>query len=463
MKRSEIVFGLLRIPMDIVAALAALLLSYRLREANIDLIPSIQLLEPSPSLPSLNFYISDFVIPWLIVFIVIVALMRLYALVTTVSSWNEMGRIFFAGLIWVALVTAWYFLIQKQLFFSRILLLHSFFFVVIFVMLGRSAVVILQRAFLKIKVGVRVVVSVGEHSIARSAKEILKNDIHYAYLGHVPDLHHLKIIMTKYHVDLVLQTDPTPESKQTVSLIDYCRSNHIGYAFLPPVFADVPHQLRVNRLGLIPILAFQPTPLDGWGRVTKRIFDIVGSSFLLIVLSPILILIAAAIYVESGRPIFYVSKRIGDGGKREIFVLKFRSMIKNADELKAKLMKKNEREDGPLFKIKNDPRVTFVGKIIRRFDLDELPQLFNVLIGQMSLVGPRPHLPEEVSKYTSYQKRVFTVKPGVTGLAQVSGRSNLKFAEEMRLDLQYVEEWSVHLDLWILWRTGWVVLAREDN
>ena len=138
-------------------------------------------------------------------------------------------------------------------------------------------------------------------------------------------------------------------------------------------------------------------------------------------------------------------------------------MVKDADKLKAELQPANERRDGPLFKVKDDPRITNVGKIIRRFDLDELPQLFNVLAGQMSLVGPRPHLPEEVKNYTSYQRRVFTVKPGMTGLAQVSGRSNLKFAQEVKLDLQYVEEWSVRLDLWILWRTAFVMVSKENN
>ncbi|HCI04128.1 TPA: polyprenyl glycosylphosphotransferase, partial [Candidatus Peribacteria bacterium] len=188
-----------------------------------------------------------------------------------------------------------------------------------------------------------------------------------------------------------------------------------------------------------------------------------GSIIFIAVLSPILILIASAVYIETGWPIFYISKRVGEYGKKDIYVLKFRSMVKNADELKEKLVKKNERDDGPLFKIKDDPRITRVGKLLRRFDLDELPQLFNVLVGQMSLVGPRPHLPDEVKKYTSYQRRVFTVKPGMTGLAQVSGRSNLKFAEEVKLDLRYVEEWGVGMDLWIIWRTVFVMLAGEDN
>jgi lipopolysaccharide/colanic/teichoic acid biosynthesis glycosyltransferase len=121
----------------------------------------------------------------------------------------------------------------------------------------------------------------------------------------------------------------------------------------------------------------------------------------------------------------------------------------------------SHRNDGPLFKVRNDPRVTPFGHFLRHWSLDELPQLINVLVGEMSLVGPRPHLPEEVDQYSPYERRVFAVKPGITGLAQVTGRSNLKFEEEVKLDLQYVEEWSLFLDLWILWRTVFTVLKRD--
>jgi lipopolysaccharide/colanic/teichoic acid biosynthesis glycosyltransferase len=133
-------------------------------------------------------------------------------------------------------------------------------------------------------------------------------------------------------------------------------------------------------------------------------------------------------------------------------------MIEHADHEKEYLQTQSHRTDGPLFKVKNDPRVTRVGKFLRRFSLDELPQLWNVLKGDLSLVGPRPHLPEEVARYTDFQRRVFAVKPGITGLAQISGRSDLKFEDEVRFDLQYIEEWSPWLDLFIFWRTVWVVL-----
>ena len=460
MKRSESFFGLLRVPLDSLAVAAALLLSFMLREANIDLIPQVQLLEPPLTLPPVDFYITDFVFPGIGIFLVIASVLKMYAFESTVSAWREIRQIIIAALLWVVTVMAWYFLIRKQLFFSRILLVHSAFFITFFVALARSAVVILQRSMMRWGIGVHQVVTFGKQPVAITAKAVLENDRRYAYLGHMKDLTALKRLQSRKHIDLALQTDASPQSEETIELINHCRSAHIDYAFLPPVFADVPHQLVVERLGLLPLLQFKPTPLDGWGRILKRFFDIVVSAFLIVILSPLLVIIALAILIESGFPIVYVSRRTGERGKADIPVLKFRSMVKNADAKKKDLQQMNARKDGPLFKLKNDPRITPLGRTLRRFDLDELPQLFNVLLGHMSLVGPRPHLPEEVDRYTSYQRRVFAVKPGITGLAQISGRSNLAFDEEVRFDLQYVEEWSPLLDLWILWRTIFVVVER---
>jgi lipopolysaccharide/colanic/teichoic acid biosynthesis glycosyltransferase len=133
-------------------------------------------------------------------------------------------------------------------------------------------------------------------------------------------------------------------------------------------------------------------------------------------------------------------------------------MSVDADARKGELTALSHRRDGPLFKIKNDPRVTPIGRFLRRFTLDEIPQFLNVMAGHLSLVGPRPHLPSEVERYDDHHRRVFTIRPGVTGLSQISGRSDLGFEEEVRLDMSYIEEWSIGLDLWIVWRTFFVVL-----
>jgi exopolysaccharide biosynthesis polyprenyl glycosylphosphotransferase len=461
MKKSEAIFGVLRVPLDALALTAALLLAYRLRELNIHVLPGFGLADAAGTLPSLDWYLLHFVVPSVGTFLALSAVLGLYTLESTMSAWNEAGRALLATFLWVIIVVGWYFLVRKQLFFSRALLLYAVGLNGFFVIVVRGSLTLLQRSFLRAGMGRRIVVSIGSHALAAAAHKTLEDDMHYQYLGHLPDLDALKRISHQQDLDLVLQTDPNPDSNETIMLINYCRSHHIGYAFLPPVFADVPHQLRVDRLGLLPMVRFQPTPIDGWGRVLKRLFDIVGSLVIMAVLSPILILLALAVVLDSGWPVFYVSTRVGDQGRRRIRILKFRSMIKDADQRKIALQALNHRTDGPLFKIKDDPRVTRIGKFLRRYSLDELPQLFNVLFGQLSLVGPRPHLPEEVDRYSLEQRRVFAVRPGMTGLAQVSGRSDLNFDEEVRLDLQYVEEWSPLLDLWVLWRTVFVVCSRK--
>ncbi len=461
MQKLDALFGVARLPLDMLAVMAALLLSFRLREANVDLLPGIQLLEPARTLPPIGYYVSTFVVPGMFTYLLLASLLGLYTLRSTFGAWAEVGRIMVVALFWVGLVIAWYFLILKELFFSRALLLHSVLLIIFFVSLARMVLLLLQRSLLQEGIGRQTVVSVGAQALQGIANETLLSDYHYAYLGHARDLQGLQKLAPKGFIDLVLQTDPHPQSESTIALIEYCRSHHIGYGFLPPVLADVPHMLEVDRLGLLPLMRFRPTPLDGWGRIFKRLFDIAMSLLLLVVLSPMFLLLSLCVLLDSGWPLLYRSQRVGQYGRTMVPLLKFRSMIPDADTRKEELLPLNHRRDGPLFKIKNDPRVTRVGRFLRRWSLDELPQLLNVLVGHMSLVGPRPHLPVEVDRYSPEQRRVFAVKPGITGLAQVAGRSDLQFEDEVRLDLQYIEEWSILLDVWVLWRTVFVVLGRK--
>jgi len=183
----------------------------------------------------------------------------------------------------------------------------------------------------------------------------------------------------------------------------------------------------------------------------KRIFDLVGTAAGAILLSPVLLVIAVAIKINSPGPVLYRSRRVGEGGRVFAF-LKFRSMVRNAEMLRDELLHLNE-VDGPVFKIARDPRITRVGAILRRSSLDELPQLWNVWRGDMSLVGPRPPIPEEVARYSAEQRRRLSVRPGLTCLWQVSGRSHVGFDEWMRLDLAYIDRRSLRLDLSILLRT----------
>jgi len=195
-----------------------------------------------------------------------------------------------------------------------------------------------------------------------------------------------------------------------------------------------------------------PTQQIGVSATIKRLMDIVVSSMCLIVLSPVLLLIALAIAIESGWPFLFTQERLGFYGKPFI-LFKFRSMCKDAPARLADILANNEIEDGPIFKWRNDPRVTRVGRFLRRTSLDELPQLFNVLKGDLSLVGPRPPLESEVASYEEWQLQRLCVRPGMTGLWQVSGRSKLTFRQMVELDIAYGEAWSLWQDLVILART----------
>ncbi|AYF92176.1 sugar transferase [Apilactobacillus bombintestini] len=199
---------------------------------------------------------------------------------------------------------------------------------------------------------------------------------------------------------------------------------------------------------------------DRFYLFVKRVFDIIISLFGLIITLPVTIPVIIAIKLEDGGPIFYTQTRVGKDGDH-FAIFKFRSMITNADAKKKELQELNEI-DGAMFKMSEDPRVTKVGKFIRKHSIDELPQLINVLIGDMALVGPRPPLTEEVAKYTNHDLKRLMVKPGCTGLWQVSGRNSLSFAEMVDLDLNYIEHASFLLDCKICIKTVWIMICPND-
>ncbi len=213
--------------------------------------------------------------------------------------------------------------------------------------------------------------------------------------------------------------------------------------------ASVPHALPFET----------PVPEGLYLRYGKRVLDMLGALLALLVSSPVLLLLAAIIKLESRGPVFYRSTRIGRGGRPFTFY-KLRSMVKDADRHQHKIAHMNEA-DGPVFKIERDPRITRIGRFLRSTSLDEVPQFFNVLIGDMSLVGPRPPIPKEVAQYEPWQLRRLDVRPGITCLWQISGRSRIGFQEWMRLDLEYIRHQSLGLDLKILLRTIPAVLSRE--
>ena len=218
-------------------------------------------------------------------------------------------------------------------------------------------------------------------------------------------------------------------------------------------------RMHIRPLMGFPLLHVEEPHFTGWRRVVKRASDIVLTSIGLVIISPFMLFIAAVIKLQDGGPVIFRQSRVGRGGK-PFTMLKFRSMVVDAEDRKLGLMSNNEGKGG-LFKLSRDPRVTPLGQFLRNFSLDELPQLFNVLAGSMSLVGPRPHLASELAQMPSEASRRSLVTPGLTGLWQVSGRSDLEGDDAIRLDLRYVENWSLALDLLILCKTISAVLDKR--
>ena len=228
--------------------------------------------------------------------------------------------------------------------------------------------------------------------------------------------------------------------------------------------------MTVSTIAGIPLIELRRTRLTGWSRIIKRAVDILLSSLFIIICLPVYLIISIIIFFETGRPIIYKNERIGQYNRR-FFTYKFRTMFQNVSTgsqfgksgtdaliLEQELIKNSSVKTGPIYKIQNDPRITKFGRFLRHWSLDELPQFWNVIRGEMSLVGPRPHQPREVNQYAEKHSILLAIKPGITGMAQISGRSNLSFEEEVQLDTFYVENWSLYLDFIILVKTPFMVI-----
>lgn len=264
-------------------------------------------------------------------------------------------------------------------------------------------------------------------------------------------------ILTQQIVDEVHICLPVRSFYETIqSMAHLCVGVGVSVRLVADLFPLRLATSRLHQIEDIPMLSLSTVPESNFQLALKRFMDIAGALAALTLLSPLFAVVAILIKVDSPGPVFFRQERVGRNHRR-FRMIKFRSMIPDAEERRADLMDLNEA-DGPVFKIRNDPRVTRVGRVIRKYSIDELPQLINVLRGEMSLVGPRPLPPNEIEHQSWNQRRRLSVKPGMTGLWQVSGRSDLSFREWVNLDLKYIDRWSIFLDLWILLKTCYVVV-----
>ena len=245
--------------------------------------------------------------------------------------------------------------------------------------------------------------------------------------------------------------------------VDLCIDIGVTVRIIGPILNTEKAYSFVSRVGLYPVTTYHTVSLNAYDAFVKRAVDIVGSVFGLLVLSPLMLLTALAVKLDSKGPVFFRQKRVGQHG-RVFDMLKFRSMRADAEQMKKELRQYNEMGSELMFKIKDDPRITRVGKFIRKTSIDELPQLLNVLTGQMSLVGTRPPTTDEVARYDRRHWKRISIKPGITGMWQVSGRSNIvDFDEIVRLDRRYIDEWSVATDFSILLKTVFMLFTNRKN
>ncbi|MDD5039736.1 MAG: sugar transferase [Patescibacteria group bacterium] len=449
------------IPVDYCMVILAGFFAYQMR-----FIPFFTELRPVVSEIVLREYLGFlFVVP--IIFIVIFALSGLYAIKITRRLIDEATSLFVTCTASIAIVIIIIFF-QRELFSSRFIVLIGWILCIVTVMIGRFIVRGIQRALLRRGVGQHNVLIIGKD---KTTEDIIKQIYQHPTFGYRILARHdsfsddvqkqVTSSLATNSIDEIIQADTSLPKEQGFAIRNFCNDHHITFKYTTDLFEVQPTHIEINTIAGIPIIEVKRTKLEGWGRISKRIFDMVFATIFLIVISPLLLIVGLLVAVDSKGGVFVKLERVGERGKT-FTLYKFRSMVQNAHLLKKDLIQHNERSDGPLFKISNDPRITRIGRFIRKTSLDELPQFFNVLKGEMSIVGPRPHEPEEVSRYERWHRTLLTIKPGLTGLAQISGRSDLKFEDEAKLDIYYIENWSMKLDLQISLKTPLVVISGKS-
>lgn len=462
MKRTELVFNIFSIPTDAAMLLCAAVASFFLRQH--------QILISRPIRYELRLeeflLVSAKLIP---VLLVIFAVLGLYNLRGTRRFVSEFGRIVIGislGLLFVLLL----FFFDQQIFPSRYIILATWALGIAFVFLGRASLRLIQRWLFSHRIGLhKLVVIDGFQNHAKVIEDVFKNPRYgYEVVAELPydstqTIGRLEELFSRGAVDELLQANPAAPDEVNLKLVEFARGKGLSFSFVPNLFEAQRTSVELSNLKGIPVIALKNTPLDGWGQVAKRAFDIITSSLCLVLTAPVFVAVAIAIKLDSPGKVIYSAPRGGRG--RDFMFYKFRSMYSHlsvgkdyggaeAEQVRQQLWQKNDRggASGPFLKIKDDPRVTRVGRFLRRTKLDEIPQFWNVLKGDMSMVGPRAHVLDEVERYRNRYRRMFSIKPGIFGMSQIAQASwpDLPFEEEIRLNTYYIENWSLWLDIKVL-------------
>lgn len=325
----------------------------------------------------------------------------------------------------------------------------------------------------------RNVLIVGDKSAATFIKQILNNpewgyrivgiigsaELKLAYphiAKYLPDDSDIDELLEQKTIDEVIYCQQKAKMEEIMAIMTSCHEVGVVFRLSSPFFNMLSNKTHLHYFDTTPVLTISNTPMDYLSLKFKAIYDFVGSFFVITFFSPVYIAIAIIIKLTSKGPVFFKQKRVGIRG-RKFWVYKFRTMVTNAEEMKKDLMDKNEM-DGPVFKIDRDPRITKVGHFLRKTSLDELPQFFNVMLGDMSIVGPRPPVPNEVKEYERWQLRRLSMRPGITCIWQISAsRNEVSFEDWMRMDLEYIDNWSLKLDFVIILKTIRTMLRADGK
>lgn len=477
-KKSELLFSVLLVPVDFITLLASFVAAYAWRVKLTD--------RPVAHPLGIEFYIKVFLILvpiWILIF----ALVGLYNQSALRGRLQEIGKIFVGVSAAVMVTILLDFGSKTSLFPSKAVPVYAFIISLVAVTLAREVVRLIQRSLFRLGIGTYQTVIVGSGPLAQQLVASLHHSATSGFeiIGALDNakgasgrmkpirvdrnLTNLQNRLKGQRIDTIIQADSKLDQDEVIQLVEYASNNGIIYQFVPNQFGLFAAHSEMGTLAGMPMVAMKRTPLDGWGRVLKRLFDFVASLLAIIVFSPLMLAIAIAIKLTDGGAVFFRQQRISRSGTK-ITIMKFRSMYEKystgadfSGRTEAEIFTELGRPDlveefKRDAKVKHDPRVSPVGAFLRRTSLDELPQLYNILMGDISLVGPRPIQTAELQRYGSGQSTFLSLKPGLTGLWQVSGRSDISYDERVKLDLYYVENWSFWLDLKIILKTVMLVV-----
>jgi exopolysaccharide biosynthesis polyprenyl glycosylphosphotransferase len=478
MKRSELLFNLFSIPVDIISLIAAGIVSFYVRS-------SVQKVEyyVGPINPNLEIHSFMQVMFWMApVLIAVFAILGLYNLKGTRRFLPEFARIALGtslGLLVVVLL----FFFDQSIFPSRFIILATWLFSTLFVWIGRYLLKRFQVLLFQRGYGMHKLLLINGATTESDAIMRVIKDKKYGYelVAEIDFSEHTFDQVERFYADggfdELMVANPNVPQEVNSRLVEFARNKGLQFSFVPNLFEVQRNVIELGNFSDIPVISLKNSPLDGWGKVIKRLFDIFTSLICLIITSPLFLIIYIAVKIDSKGPALY--KQTRGGYQRDFKFYKFRSMhthLSDGDEyggseaskLREELWKNNTRGgyESPFLKIKNDPRVTRVGRIIRKTKLDELPQFWNVLVGHMSMVGPRAHMLEEVIRYRETHKRMFSIKPGVFGMSQNAQMlwPDLPFQEEIKINTFYIENWSIWLDIKVLLKSFYLLFfATKPN